>query len=187
MFTKGLIEMLKESTKEIVAMPKAVEFAVEGGKITVKGNGKENVREFSVRGISFKKVENGVEVEAKPASKKYIKSMKTIMGHISNMAKGVTDGYEYKMTVVYSHFPMNVAVKGNILEINNFTGEKKPRIANIVNGVTVAVKGKDVTLTGHNKEAVGQTAGNIEQTTRLRGKDRRIYQDGIYIVNKGKK
>ena len=178
--------MIKESIKRVVSLPENVQVEVDGSKVTLAGNGNENSRAFKVKGISFKKIENGIEVEATPAKKKMDAKLKTVIGHLNNMAKGLSKNFEYNLTVVYSHFPMNVAVKGNLVEINNFTGEKKPRISKILPGVTVEIKGKNVTIKGHKKEDVGQTAGNLEKATRLVGKDRRIYQDGIYIVNKGK-
>ena len=86
------------------------------------------------------------------------------------------------VTTVYNHFPINVAVKGNNVEINNFLGEKLPRIARILPGVKVEIKGKDVFVRGSDKEAVGQTAANIEAQSRVSNKDRRVFQDGIFLV-----
>ena len=106
--------------------------------------------------------------------------------HIKNLIKGAQNEFEYKLKVVYVHFPMNITVQGKILNIKNFEGEKKPRSANIIDGVKVQVKGQDITVTGNNLEHVSQTAANFEQATRLTNKDRRIFQDGIYISKKGK-
>ena len=51
----------------------------------------------------------------------------------------------------------------------------------------VEVKGKDIIVSGINLEDVSQTAANIEQATRLTGRDRRIFYDGIYVYEKGLK
>ena len=101
------------------------------------------------------------------------------------MIKGVTDGFVYQMKVVYSHFPMKVSVKGNELVIENFLGEKHPRKAKLYGDVKVNVKGDTVTVEGINREEVGQTAANIEHATRVKNRDIRVFQDGIYIVSKG--
>ena len=51
--------------------------------------------------------------------------------------------------------------------------------------VKVEVKNKvDVIVTGADIEKVGQTAANIERACRIRKRDRRVFQDGIYIVAK---
>ena len=109
----------------------------------------------------------------------------TFATHIQNLVDGLQKPFEYKLTIVYSHFPMNVAVKGSFVEINNFTGEKKPRKAKILGKTKVEIKGKDLTVTGNTKDEVAQTAANIETATRVKGKDKRIFQDGIYITQKG--
>ena len=52
--------------------------------------------------------------------------------------------------------------------------------------VQVKVENKsDVFVSGVDREKVGQTAAIIEKACRIRGRDRRIFQDGIYIVSKG--
>ena len=57
----------------------------------------------------------------------------------------------------------------------------------IKEGVKVAVEGDKVKVEGTDKELVGQTAANIETLTKIKGRDRRIFQDGIFIINKGGK
>ena len=43
----------------------------------------------------------------------------------------------------------------------------------------------DVVVRGADREKVGQTAANIERACRIKKRDRRVFQDGIYIVSKG--
>ena len=38
---------------------------------------------------------------------------------------------------------------------------------------------------GNNVEDVGQTAANLERATVVKGRDIRVFQDGIYVVSKG--
>ncbi|UCD92457.1 MAG: 50S ribosomal protein L6, partial [Methanobacteriota archaeon] len=110
----------------------------------------------------------------------------TITSHIRNMVKGVTEGFQYKMKIVYSHFPIKASVRGQEFVVENFLGERSPRIAKILGRTQVQVNGDEVTLTGPNVEDVGQSAANIEQVTMIKGYDPRVFQDGIYIVQKGK-
>ena len=109
------------------------------------------------------------------------------------MAEGVMYGYKIELKIVYSHFPMSLQIEKGTVNIKNFLGEKFPRKAKILGATKVESKGQDVTITGVSKEEVGQTASNLELTTKVRGKDIRRYQDGIYIIanknmeeNKGK-
>jgi large subunit ribosomal protein L6 len=108
----------------------------------------------------------------------------TLAAHIGNMIAGVTRGYEYKMKVVYSHFPIQLKAASDELVINNFLGERRSRFAKILPGTKVVVGKDEVVITGIDKESVGQTMANIEQATRVRGFDIRVFQDGIYLVDK---
>lgn len=108
----------------------------------------------------------------------------TLASHIRNMVKGVREGFVYKMKVVYSHFPISLRVEGDKLVIENFLGENHPRFARILPGVNVEIEEDIVIVSGIDKEAVGQTAANIEQATRIKRKDPRVFQDGIYLIEK---
>ena len=75
--------------------------------------------------------------------------------------------------------------QGDTFLIENFLGEQAARKAKIVGATKVQVAGDKVTLTGPDIEAVSATAANIEQGTKIRGFDPRVFQDGIYITSKG--
>jgi large subunit ribosomal protein L6 len=84
---------------------------------------------------------------------------------------------------------MTLKVQGSILTITNLFGERIPRKAELPWSpaeVTVKVENKtEVVVSGADKEKVGQTSANIERACRIRGRDRRVFQDGVYIVQKG--
>ena len=101
------------------------------------------------------------------------------------MNKGVTKGFEYKMKTVFSHFPIKTSVEGNEFIIQNFLGERSARRAKILEGVNVEAKGEDITVQGIDKEKVGQTVANIERATKVKKRDIRVFQDGIYRISKG--
>lgn len=107
-----------------------------------------------------------------------------ISAHIKNMILGVTKGFRYWLRIVYSHFPISVKVEGDKILIENFIGEKSPRVARIVGNAKVKVQKNDIIVEGINLEEVSQTAANIEQATKIRGLDRRVFADGIYIYKK---
>ncbi|GAB7012603.1 50S ribosomal protein L6 [Halolamina salina] len=108
----------------------------------------------------------------------------TFESHVRNMFHGVTEGWTYEMEVFYAHFPMQVEVQGDEIVIENFLGERAPRRTPIRGDTQVEVDGEQLTLSGSDKEAVGQTAADIEQLTRVSDKDNRVFQDGVYITQK---
>ncbi|WNY25572.1 50S ribosomal protein L6 [Methanolapillus millepedarum] len=175
--------MAKEFT-EIVEIIPGVTVKYENHIMTVKGPKGQNVREFYYPGIDI--AVNGAEitVDTENPKKQYKAMVGTFASHLKNMIHGVTEGFEYKMTIVYSHFPMQTKVNGKTFVISNFLGEKKPRIAKIVGETTVKINGNSVVVTGINKEDVGQTTANIEQKTKIKRFDPRVFQDGIYVVDK---
>jgi large subunit ribosomal protein L6 len=151
---------------------------------TVRGPLGTVERKLWYPGIKIDVREGEVVVDAVSSRKEQKAMVGTFTSHIKNLIKGVNEGFECKMSIVYSHFPMQVKVDGKSFIIGNFLGEKKPRVAKILGETKVKVTGNEVTITGINKEDVGQTAANIEQKTKIRRFDPRIFQDGIYIVQK---
>jgi large subunit ribosomal protein L6 len=122
-----------------------------------------------------------------PSERKKARSLiNTWERHVANMGRGVTSGFEARMKVVAAHFPMKVAVKDHSVVIENFLGEKYPRTATILPGVEAKVEGEFVVLSGTDIERVGQSAANIERTTKIRDYDPRVFQDGIYIIEKAR-
>jgi large subunit ribosomal protein L6 len=88
------------------------------------------------------------------------------------------------MEVFYSHFPMQVRTDDGDVVIENFLGERAPRRTEIHGDTDVEIDGEEVRLRGPDIEAVGQTAADIEQLTRVQDKDVRVFQDGVYITRK---
>ncbi len=169
---------------ENIPIPDDVTVTIDDHDVTVKGSGGELKRNFNHNKITISKEDNNVIISV-PFPKKKDKAMVgTIKSHISNMIYGVEHGFTYKMKIVYAHFPMTVKVQKDIVTIDNFLGERSSRKAKIIGDSKVSVKGEDVTITGINKEHVGQTMANIEQATNIKDKDPRIFQDGIYLVDK---
>jgi large subunit ribosomal protein L9e len=92
------------------------------------------------------------------------------------------------MRFVYSHFPINVAITGDVVEIRNFLGEKRVRRVQLLPGVkyerSTTVKDQ-IELTGIDIAAVSLTAAKIQPATNIRNKDLRKFLDGIYVCDKG--
>jgi large subunit ribosomal protein L6 len=175
--------MHKELIKKI-EIPEGVEVSIVGTKVTAQKDGKKNEREFDILGMKMKKEGNEVIIEEKKASKKEKRRMNTIASHINNMIKGLQEKFEYKLKVCFVHFPMTVEVKGNEAIIKNFLGERSPRHVKIPSGANVKVDKEIITIDSHDKEIAGQAAANFENATRITNRDRRIFQDGIFITSK---
>jgi large subunit ribosomal protein L6 len=48
----------------------------------------------------------------------------------------------------------------------------------------VSIMGDDVVVEGPSLEDVSQTAANIESSTKVKGKDQRVFLDGLYIYSR---
>lgn len=173
-----------ETVQKIVIVPENFKAEVSAKKIKILSGGNSAEKMLNSKDISIELKGNEIILTTN-ARKKNLAMLTTFSTHIQNLIDGLQKPFEYRLSIVYSHFPMNVIVKGNFVEINNFTGEKKPRKAKILGKTKVEIKGKDLIVTGNTKDEVSQTAANIENATRVKGKDKRIFQDGIYITQKG--
>ncbi len=171
--------------EERIAVPDKVQPKLADRVLEVKGPKGQMQRHFPYPKIDLKIEGKEIVLSAEMPRKRESAMMGTYVGHITNMLKGVTDGFTYEMKIVYSHFPMKVSVQGKELKIENFLGEEAPRSAKILGDTKVNVKGDAVTLEGPNIEEVGQSAANIEKATKIEKVDLRVFQDGIYIVKKG--
>jgi large subunit ribosomal protein L6 len=175
---------LPEISKTI-QVPDGVEMKVEGRKVTVNGTKGTLTRDFSYVPISIDATnDKTVRVWAEWPRKKEASLVGTIYSHIQNMITGVEKGFSYKLKIVFSHFPMSVKVQGKTVVIENFTGERRARKVKIVGAVQVKVESEDIIVEGINLEDVSQTAANIEQATKVKKKDPRVFLDGIYVFER---
>ncbi len=178
---------MKKGFEEKIEIPEGISAEVGNRIIRMKADEKEISKRIIVPGLNFKKEENNIVIESKRGTKRDKTMVGTVKAHIKNMITGLKDGFEYKLKICSSHFPMSVNVENNLVTIKNFLGEKIPRKAKILEGVNVSVSGDEIIVNGHNIEDVGQTAANIEQACRINKRDRRRFQDGCYITSKAGK
>jgi large subunit ribosomal protein L6 len=169
---------------KIIQVSDGVEVTIEGRKVTVKGAKGALTRDFSYVPISIESNGKTVRVWAEWPRKKEASLVGTIYSHIQNMITGVEKGFSYKLKIVFSHFPITVKVQGKTVVIENFTGERRGRRVKIIGDVKVKVQSEDIVVEGINLEDVSQTAANIEQATKVKKKDPRVFLDGIYVYER---
>jgi len=174
----------KSELKREAEIPKSVEVKVETGVIAMKSGKGELYKNILEKWVKVEVSDNKISLSSKRASRNEKRVISSLISSIKNMLKGLSEGFKYKLKICSGHFPMSVNVEGSKLKIKNFLGEKIPREAALLKGVKVEVKGDEIFLEGSDIEKLGQTASNIEQSTRITNRDRRVFQDGIYIVEK---
>ena len=142
---------------------------------------------------NFKKIpvelavnDNKVSIKAINSRKKYYAIANTALSLIRNLCDGVINGYTIKMKIVYAHFPITVKTKDKLVLVENFQGERAPRVAKIHGATKVVSKGDDIVVTGPVLNDVTQTAAEIEAVTKVKNKDHRVFLDGVYQYHKAK-
>ncbi|MHA1369517.1 MAG: 50S ribosomal protein L6 [Promethearchaeota archaeon] len=173
--------------KEIkIPVDQGVSYKLDGKKVEIKGPKGKLVRDFShakdLRMIA--KDKETLLLEVMFPKKFCLSIIGTIAGHLNNMILGVMKGFKYKMKIAYAHVPITVKVNKDNVEIQNFMGERAPRVVPICGDVKITASKEDVVIEGIDKEIVGQNAANIQRKTRIRRKDSRVFQDGIYVYEK---
>jgi len=176
---------MKKNLCERIAIPGGVEVLLEKKLLKVKGKAGECLRKIAEPMLSIAVEGKEIVLKADGATKREKSRLYSLVAHMKNMINGVQNGYKYTLKICSGHFPMNVVLSGNTLVVKNFFGEKYPRVVPLKPGAKVKINGDKIYVESVDKEIAGQVAADIEQTIRLRGRDQRIFQDGIYITEKG--
>lgn len=175
---------MKQKIQEELEIPSGISCTLNEKIFNVSKGSVSLSKKLDVPSIKIEIKGNKIILSTEKGNKKELKYIKSTIAHIKNMFLGSENKYLYKLEACNVHFPMTLKVEGSYLSINNFLGEKVSRKAKIMPGVEIEVKGAKITLSSHDKEAAGETATNIEKATKIKNRDRRIFQDGIFIVEK---
>jgi large subunit ribosomal protein L6 len=179
---------MKYKVEKFVEIPQGMNVSISGNEMIFKFNGKETRKRFNLGKIVISIKDNKISVCAEKSTKRELKMIGTIVAHLNNLMKGTKENFVYQLEICNVHFPMTLKVEGDLVKIKSFLGEKIERKARILPNAKVEIKGNKIEVSSYDIEAAGQTAANLEQATKIRNRDRRIFQDGIFITEtpKGK-
>jgi large subunit ribosomal protein L6 len=172
---------------EAVEFPTEVKFALDDKKLKLTGPKGDITRDFShARAVQIEKDKKKIILSINKPNRKNRAIIGTLRSHVKNMIDGVMNGpFVVRMKIVYAHFPISVKVENGKVFIENFLGERSPRVARIFGDNTeVLVEGEDVVIKNVDVEMAGQTAANIQKVTKIKDKDPRTFQDGIFKYQK---
>ncbi len=172
--------------KEELVIPQGVTVSLKKHMLHFVGPLGKTHKSFRSIPVNIEIVEGKILLSSIESKKRDYAILHTARSIIRNICEGLITGYTIKMKVVFSHFPITVKVEGKKILIENFQGERAPRITNIVGNTIVVPKGENVILTGEVWTDITQTAANIELKSKVKNKDHRVFLDGIYSFEKKK-
>ncbi|MGA2800081.1 MAG: 50S ribosomal protein L6 [Candidatus Micrarchaeaceae archaeon] len=156
---------------------------IKGNEVETKGSLGSNKRKFNDALLKLTKKGDSITIDSikdKVLAKKAAKAEVSFKKELENDMHGVTEHFERKMKTVFAHFPITVEVKGSDVLIKNLIGERYPRTSKIVGATKVEVKGQNLRIYGTSLDDVTQTSANIRQVCKMKNKDTRVFQDGLY-------
>jgi large subunit ribosomal protein L6 len=174
----------KEDISAEVEIPEKVTVKFADGILEVSGP-KGNVRkDFERIPVNLSIEDKKITVKPYGKRKKDLAITNTCRSIIRNMITGVLDGYTYRLKVVFAHFPISIKIKGKQISIENFFGERSPRVIDIIGDCKVSVEDEDLVIKGASLEDVSQTSANVELGTKIKDKDARVFLDGLYVYSR---
>ncbi len=176
--------MRLDKIEETVILPDQVKAVIDDISLIIEGPKGAVSRRLLHPAITITVADGKIVLVVKKPSKREKRQLFTYAAHIRNMCRGAVEGHTYKLKICSGHFPMTVTAKGQAVEVKNFFGETIPRRIAIPEGVTIKIEGAVITLESTDKEKAGAAAASLERLTRRTGFDKRIFQDGIYIIEK---
>lgn len=141
-----------------ITVPSGVEVAINGSDVSVKGPKGE--LGMSIDGPIEAKLEENVITVTRPDDERESRSLHGLTRtRINNMIVGVTDGYSKKLELHGTGY--RVVAKGNDLELQ--LGYSHSVDVAAPEGIAFAIEGNTVTVSGIDKQLVGETAANIRK------------------------
>lgn len=170
--------------KQPVTIPSGVTATMENGALTVKGPKATLTRDIREQDVDIK-IE-GDTITITPKDTDMAPALwGTYAAHVRNMVTGVTEGFTRVLEIEGVGY--RAAVQGNEIVLN--VGFSHPVNVEIPEGISAEVVKNTITLTGSDKDALGQFAANVRKVKKPEPyKGKGIRYQGEYIIRKqGKK
>lgn len=170
--------------KQSITIPAGTDVSVAGDTLTVKGKGGTLTR--AVHPAVKVVVANGI-ASIEPANESRIARALwgTYASHLKNMVEGVNTPFVKKLQIEGIGYKAEVSGKNLKLAL----GFSHPVLVAIPEGITVLVEKNIVSISGANKEAVGQFAASVRELKKpepYKGKGIR-YEGEVVRQKQGKK
>jgi len=171
--------------KQIVEIPQGVEVTLSGKTLNVKGPKGTLTRDFKTNLVSIEIKDKEITFVPKNEEIATRALWGTYASHVKNMLEGVTKGYEKKLEIEGVGYRAEITGK----DIKMLLGFSHPVMMTIPENVSVVVEKNIITVSGIDKEAVGEFAANIRAKKKPEPyKGKGIHYVGEYIRRKqGKK
>jgi large subunit ribosomal protein L6 len=173
-----------EMHQVIIPVPDAVKVSINHKILHVQGPLGKTRKTFKKIPVDLQIDGKNIIIKSNGIRKRDYAIFKTSESIVNTLIKGVQTGYTFKMKIVYAHFPITVKVKDGNIHVENFQGERAPRVSKIFGDTKVVPKGDDVIISGPVLTDVSQTAGSLQQNTKVKNKDHRVFLDGLYLFEK---
>ena len=182
--------MKQTLTTEFVEVPEGVTVEIKSRVVTVTGPRGTLTKNLKITPCEMVVIDDGkkVKIDMWLTRKKELARLRTTASHLRNLVTGVTQGYSYSVRFVYNHFPINVTVDKQEIQIRNFLGEKIVRrvlVPSDTNIETSKEKKDCLVLTSNSIDSVTQTCARLHGICLVRNKDIRKFLDGIYVEEGG--
>lgn len=149
--------------KNPITIPSGVEVKLDGNKLTVKGP-KGLLEQVLHPQISLTIADNIISVSVKDETDKNQRALWGLFGSlIRNMVIGVADGFSKKLEI--SGVGMKYAVAGKKVNLN--VGFSHPVEFDIPEGIDIVVEGNVMTISGIDKQVVGEVAAQIRKIKKV--------------------
>lgn len=144
--------------KKPILIPESVEVKIDGQKISVKGP-KGNLQKEISPEIKIEVKENTILVSPQKETKKTKALWGSVRAIIFNMIKGVTEGFEKKLEIQGVGYRALVEKEELVLNVG-FSHQVRLKISE---GLSISVDKNIITVSGIDKELVGQFSANIRK------------------------